>query len=98
MEPLLVVISSAASHEDVAFRDELEKQLQTLVRQDLIRVWHGGHVRAGEPTHEVTLRKIRSARIILPLLSPDYLSADEHDRELRTALARSAEARVMPVV
>lgn len=98
MEPLLVVISCSSSPEDLALRDGLEKQLQGLVRQRVIRLWHAGQVRAGEATREVVLRKIREARIVLVLVSPDYLSSDEHVHELETALGRSAEARVMPVM
>jgi hypothetical protein len=97
MDPLLVVISSSASGEDVALRDALEAQLQSLVRQGLIRVWHAGHVRAGEVTCEVTLKKLREAPIILLLITPDYLGSEEHEHELKTALARAAQARVMPI-
>jgi hypothetical protein len=98
MDPLLVVISSSLSEEDAGHRDNLEKQLQSLVRQGVIRVWHSGQVRAGEALYEVTLKKIRAASILLPLVSPDYLASEEHDHELRTALGRCAEARVMPVL
>lgn len=98
MEPLLVVLSCSSSSHDTALRDDLEKQLQSLVRQHVIRLWHAGHVRAGEATYEVTLKKIREARIFLALISPDYLASEEHEHELKTALARSAELRVLPVM
>lgn len=98
MEPLLAVISCSSSAEDIALREGLEKQLQSLVRQGLVRVWHAGHVRAGEITSEVTLRKIREARLFLALISPDYLASADHEHELKTAIAMSARARLLPVM
>lgn len=94
MEPLLVVISS--SEQDISFREGLARQLHPLVSQGLITVWHAGHVRAGEPFQEVTLEKVRKAHIIVPLVSADYLFAEQH--ELGTAMVRSAEARILPVL
>ena len=57
MEPLLVVISCSSSPEDLALRDGLEKQLQGLVRQRVIRLWHAGQVRAGEATHMISISR-----------------------------------------
>ncbi|MBK8254790.1 MAG: TIR domain-containing protein [Polyangiaceae bacterium] len=97
MEPVLVVLSCSSSPDDLTMRDELEKQLQALVRQGHIRLWHGGRVRVGESTQAVILKKIREARIVLPLISPDYLASEDCEHELKTMLALQSTMRVLPV-
>ncbi|WP_437723130.1 toll/interleukin-1 receptor domain-containing protein [Sorangium sp. So ce861] len=85
---------------DKALYARLEVHLQLLVRQGAIDPWHQGRVGPGEEWTAATTAQLGAARVILLLVSADYLATDPHWREMERALARHAagEARVVPVI
>jgi len=89
------------SHRDQALRDELARHLAILERQRVISGWHDRRIGAGNDWAGAIDAHLSSARIILLLISADFLSSDYcYDREMAQALARhdAGDARVIPVL
>ena len=98
-EPVEVFFSYA--HEDEALRDELEKHLAILKRQGVITGWHDRKIGAGREWEGEIDAHLNTARVILLLISPDFLVSDYcYDVELKRAMQRhdAREARVIPVI
>src|SRR5215471_4271192 len=89
------------SHEDEKLRDKLEKQLSLLQRRGLIVSWHDRCIGAGQEWREQIDAHVRSAHIILLLISADFIASDYcYGVEMQTALERQGkhEAVVIPVI
>jgi hypothetical protein len=89
------------SHRDEKLRLELEKHLALLKRSNLIVGWHDRRIEAGDDWREQIDEHLRSAHIILLLISADFLASDYcHDVEMKLALDRHArhEAIVIPII
>ena len=89
------------SHKDEDLRDELEKHLSVLKRQGVINSWHDRRIGAGSEWGNAIDRKLKSAKIILLLVSPDFLASDYcNDIELVCAmeLHNEKKAIVIPVI
>jgi len=89
------------SHRDAELRDELAKHLHLLQRQGVIRAWHDRQIGAGTEWRSAIDAHLQTARIILLLVSADFLASDYcFDVEMQRALARheAGEARVIPVI
>jgi hypothetical protein len=97
--PLEVFYSYA--HEDEKLRDEIEKGLSLLRRNGLIVDWHDRRVGAGGKWGDEIDAHVRSAHIILLLISADFLASDYcYGVEMKVALERHArhEAIVIPII
>jgi hypothetical protein len=97
--PIDVFISY--SHRDEPYREELEKHLSLLRRSDAIRSWHDRRIGAGDEWKAVIDEHLDRARIILLLVSVDFINSDYcYDDELKRALQRRAagEAVVIPII
>lgn len=90
----------SASPNDAALRKRLLDQLSALERNGTLRVTHEGLVRPGEERKKVLTGFFDNARILLVLLSADYLASDEQHAELQAALSRSraGTATLIPVL
>jgi tetratricopeptide (TPR) repeat protein len=89
------------SHRDEKFRDELEKSLTMLKRDGIITGWHDRKIGGGEEWAGEIDEHINSARIILLLISADFLASDYcYDIEVKRAMERheAGEALVIPVI
>ena len=89
------------SHKDEQLRDELAKHLSILKRQGIITAWHDREISAGTEWAGEIDAHLNTARIILLLISADFLASDYcYDMELTRAMERHAakEARVIPVI
>jgi len=98
-DPLRVFISY--SHKDETLRAELETHLKLLQRQGLIAVWSDRRIDAGEEWRGKIDDNLDSARMILLLVSADFIGSDYcYDVEMTRALARQTanEARVIPII
>lgn len=95
-----VDIYISASPNDAALRKRLLDQLSALERDGTLRVTHEGLIRPGEERKKVLTGFFDNARILLVLLSADYLASDEQHAELQAALARSraGTATLIPVL
>ncbi len=87
--------------EDEALRNELAKQLKLMERQGLIKGWYASDISAGIEKQKEAKEHLGMARIILLLVSPDFMISDYHyDFEMKQALERHNEdkARVIPII
>ncbi|HSU60523.1 MAG TPA: toll/interleukin-1 receptor domain-containing protein [Bryobacteraceae bacterium] len=89
------------SHKDEELRNELEHHLQVLQRSGLIHSWHDRRISPGAEWAAGIDSHIRSAQIILLLISADFLASDYcYGEELRIALEQHDRQRavVIPVI
>ena len=89
------------SHRDEEMRNQLETHLVTLRRQRIIEMWHDRRIGAGRELDGEIDQHLRSADIILLLVSPDFIASDYcYDREMEMAMNRHEQgaARVIPVI
>jgi hypothetical protein len=89
------------SHRDERFRQKLENHLAILKRGGFISDWHDRRITAGKEWAGQIDSHLHSAKIILLLISDDFLASDYcHDIEMKRALERheAGEARVIPII
>ena len=89
------------AREDESLRQGLEKQLSVLKRQGLINLWHDRNISAGTEWQGEIDQHLKAARIILLLVSPDFMDSDYcYSVEMKRALERhqQGEACVIPVI
>ena len=97
--PVSVFISY--SHKDQSLREELQKHLSILKRQGAIETWHDRQISAGSEWQGVIDEHLMSARLILLLVSPDFMASDYcYETEMERALQRheSGEATIVPII
>ena len=89
------------SHLDKDYKDDLVKQLNILQRQGVISNWHDGLLVAGEQWNREIIEHLDSSRIILLLISPDFMNSDYiYNVELKRAAERheAGTVSVIPVL
>jgi hypothetical protein len=89
------------SHKDESLRDELEKHLTILKRQGHIEAWHDRRIVVGENLDQEIDQNLKTADIILLLISSDFLASDYcYDIEMTQAIKRqdSGEAKVISII
>jgi len=89
------------AHEDERLRKQLENHLSTLKRDQLISGWYDREITAGTRWRGAIDEHLKSAKIILLLVSADFLASDYcNDVELKQAMEqdRRGDARVIPVI
>jgi hypothetical protein len=89
------------SHKDEELRDELATHLAMMKRQGVISAWHDRDIDAGDEWEAEILQHLNSARVILLLISNNFLASDFcYDKELLRAMERheAKEARVIPII
>ncbi len=87
--------------EDKEMATRLQKHLILLQRQGLITDWSSAKLELGKDPSEQTMKHLNSAKIILLLISPDYLFSDyQYTVEVKRAMERSkaGKAIVIPVL
>jgi len=86
---------------DQRLRNQLETHLSNLKRQNLIAGWHDRKIAPGMEWKGQLDEHLESARIILLLVSADFLASDYcFEVEMRRALERhnAGDARVIPII
>ena len=89
------------AHEDEKLRDELKKHLSNLKRQGVITDWYDRDITAGSEWDNEIKQHLESARVILLLISPDFMNSDYiNNVEVKRAMERheAGEAGVIPVI
>src|SRR5258708_28318430 len=89
------------AHKDEKLREELEKQLSLLKWQGLVTSWHDRRIVAGQEWADEIDAQLNSARIILLLVSPDFIASDYcYGVEVKRAMERheAGEALVIPII
>src|SRR5947199_8125085 len=97
--PPSVFVSYA--REDESYKNDLVKQLKVLEGQGVISSWHDGLLVAGEQWNETIVKQINAARVILLLISPDFMNSQYiHNVEMKRASERhkAGEVTVIPVL
>src|SRR5437879_3717422 len=95
-----VLLFFSYAHEDEKLRDKLATHLSLLKRQGVISDWYDRDITAGTEWKGQIDSRLESARVILLLISSDFLaSAYCYDVEMKRALERheAGEARVIPI-
>jgi hypothetical protein len=89
------------AHEDEFYSQELDKHLSVLRRTGYIDTWTDRKIVPGEAWSNVISDELQSARIILLLVSADFLASNYcYDVELKAAIERheKGEAVVIPII
>ncbi len=89
------------AQEDKVFLNELLKHLALLKRQKRINGWYDQEVHLGKISLEEVWTHLDAARIILLLISPDYIASDDLYRgqlERALALRSTSDVRVVPII
>jgi predicted helicase len=89
------------AHEDETLRDQLDKHLSLLKRQGTISDWYDRDIAAGSVRAEEVERRLKTARIILLLVSPAFIASDYcYGVEMQVAMQRhvAGEATVIPII
>jgi hypothetical protein len=90
--PKPVTLFFCYAPEDEPLRKELEKHLTLLERQGYITSWSWRGIGAGEDWRAEVERRMAEAKVILLLVSADFLASDHlYEVELKRALARRRE-------
>jgi TIR domain len=89
------------ARKDARLRENLEKSLAQLKREGKITDWYDREILAGSVWDDVIKQQIERARIILLLISPDFM-ASEYIWRTEVALAMGRRSRneviVIPVI
>src|SRR5579883_3172295 len=97
-EPLEIFYSYAP--QDDTLRHKLDNHLALLRQQGLIRTWHERDISAGSLWAAEIDAHLQAARLILLLISPDFVASDYcYGTEMQAALQRheAGTARVIPI-
>ena len=89
------------SHQDEALRQQLEKHLRILEHRGVITGWHDRQIGAGTEWAGQIDTHLDTARVILLLVSSDFLASNYcYNVEMKRAMERHAagEARVIPII
>lgn len=89
------------SHRDNELHQQLLVHLSSLERQKKITAWHDREIEAGEEWDGKIRQHIDSARIILLLISPDFVASEYcYGREMQRAMERheTGSALVIPII
>jgi TIR domain len=89
------------SHRDREFRNELEKHLANLQRQQVISSWYDGDIPPGTEWKPQIMAHLASAQIILLLISADFMASEFcYSIEMTGAIERhqANESRVLPII
>jgi hypothetical protein len=89
------------SHRDEEHLDDLRDWLRGLERQGMIEWWHDREISPGWEWEEAIDKSLRSADVILLLVSPAFMASDYvYEQEMDKAVGRHdrSEARVIPII
>ena len=98
---MAIPVFIAYSHRDESLREDLVKQLSVLEQQGAIEIWYDRKISAGSDWNLDIAAKLDSARVILLLVSSEFLASEYcNNVEMKRAFERHAanEASVVPIV
>jgi tetratricopeptide (TPR) repeat protein len=99
--PTPIDIFIAYAKEDEAIVTELKSHLSPLERNQSAKVWYDGMVVAGEEWQSTTKNALQNAKIILLIISADFIASDEcYNDSLKPAidLHNAGKCRVIPIL
>jgi TIR domain len=88
------------AHQDETLMRALERHLQVLEQQGMITLWHDRMIASGAYWQQEVSQHLSSAHIILLLVSANFLSSEQNQRETQQAMVRhhAGEALVILVI
>lgn len=89
------------SHQDEKLCNELRKHLNILERQGIISAWHDRRINPGAEWKDEIDKHLEDARIVLLLISPDFIASDYcYDIEMVRAMERhfAGNLCVIPII
>ncbi len=89
------------SHKDEELRDQLAAHLSVLEKNSAISGWHDRQIKPGDPWAHKINERMNSAKIIMLLVSSDFINSDYcWDIEVKRAMERheSGEVCVIPII
>jgi len=96
-----IEVFTSYSHNDEALRDDFAKHLKVLQREGIIKTWHDREISAGSEWEKQINLNLQRARIILLLVSADFIASDYcWDVEVKQAMDRhrSGGCVVIPII
>ncbi len=95
-----VEIFFSYTHADEELRDELDRHLAPLKRDQTLSTWHDRKIHAGEDWQGLIDQRLMSADVVLLLVSSDFLASDFCHYGMARALDRhhAGEAIVIPIL
>src|SRR5579859_3642853 len=99
--PKAIHIFYCYAHEDKALRDQLDRHLINLKRQQQITIWSDREISPGTDWEQEVDTHLSMAHLILLLVSPDFIASDYcYGIEMKKALERhkAGTARVVPIL
>ncbi|BAZ28702.1 TIR protein [Cylindrospermum sp. NIES-4074] len=99
--PESIEVFFSYSREDEELRKKLTAHLSALKREKVITAWHDLEISAGTERDEEIEKRLNSARVILLLISADFINSEDNwQRDVKRAMERhkAGEARVIPVL
>lgn len=91
----------AYAPEDEALKEQLEKHLGILKRNQFIDIWHNRRIEADADWSQRISQYLDTSQVILLLISPDFLASDYlYQTELKAALKKhyARQATVIPIL
>jgi tetratricopeptide (TPR) repeat protein len=98
---MAVKIFFCYAHEDEQLLNKLKTQLTPLRHQHFIEIWHDRDISAGTEWEKEISKHLNTAKIILLLVSPNFMASDYcYSVEMKRALERHerGEAVVIPII
>jgi hypothetical protein len=98
--PNQVEIFVSYAHQDETLREQLQYQLSVFQREELAFIWHDGLIFAGQELLRVVDAHLKTAEIILPLVSSNYVASDSCYNEMKIAVDRHLrkEVYLVPII
>ena len=99
--PKQITVFYSYAHADERLRKQLETHLSLLRQQGIIATWHDRQIVPGTDRAREMDMHLTTARVILLLISPDFIASDYcYGIELKRALQRhdANEAQVIPIL
>jgi nucleoside phosphorylase len=100
MEDKKIEVFIAFDREDLIYLRELKNHLQPLATQGLIGIWDASEILGGEDWKQAITDHLKTASIILLLVSPSFLASREAYKLIQQSVAKSAppEVYVVPIL
>ena len=99
--PLRTSVFISYSRKDKRYLEELHTHLAYYVRKEALNFWDDTMIPPGSNWRRETEKALQSAKVIVLLISPDYLASDfivNHDLPLALAGAEQEGTIILPVI
>jgi hypothetical protein len=89
------------SHDNIAFRQELQKFLVNIERGNLIEIWQDGMIETGDDWDEKIKENLKNADICILLVSQNFIASNYvHEIEFKKIMEKRVKenCRIIPVL